>query len=125
MDLHLWVDLKLIVEADAVFAEEVEDDRAWWLEGNVLKLQRAAADSVSFVVAFFIASTQGKFVNKVHCGSKLTICHDSIRQVLLIVLANSANMLLQLSGFLEFLVVRLTFDVRVGCEHDILVRAID
>lgn len=59
----LRINFNLIVETNTVLPEEIEDDLVWRLECDVLKFEGATANSVSFVVALFVSSTECELID--------------------------------------------------------------
>ena len=91
---NLIVDFNLVVEANAVFTEKIEDDFIWRLESNMFEFQRTATDGICLIFAFFVASTQCELVDEIYCCCSLPICHDLVFQLVVVVLAYTINMFL-------------------------------
>lgn len=96
----------------------------------MFKFERTATNSVSFVITFLIARTKCELVDEINGCSPLTIGHDLVFELPIVVLSDTINVFLggqlknnemilktyfQLSCFLEFLVVTLALNIRVGC----------
>ncbi|KAH0357030.1 DNA topoisomerase 1, partial [Aureobasidium melanogenum] len=90
-------------EALPLSRRRFEYDLVRWLESYVLELQRAATNSVSFVIALLVTSTKRELIDKVDGSCALTVSHQLGLEFALIVLANSVDMLLQLSGLFKLL----------------------
>ena len=73
---HLRVDLDLVVEADGILTEEVEDDGLWWAQGDVLELEGTAADGVCLVFTLLVTSTESKLIDQIHSSGALSLSHD-------------------------------------------------
>lgn len=123
---HLPFHGELVVEANAIFTQKVENDRLGLAERDVLKLERAAADRLSLVVGILlVAGSQRKPVNQVHGCGALPVRHDIAFQLLVVVGTDPVNVLLELAGLLKLLEIGLALDSAVGGQHDVLVVAVD
>lgn len=123
---HLPLHRELVVEANAIFAQKVEDDRVGLAERDMLKLERAAADRLSLVVGILlVAGSQRELVNQVHGCGALPVRHDIALHLLVVIGTDPGDVLLELAGLLKLLEVGLALDSTVGGQHDVLVVAVD
>ena len=87
-----------IIVPDRIFSQEVENEEVRLLQGDMLASQGTTTNSICLIFPFFVTSTKSKFINEVHCGCALTVSHDFVLQLSLIVLSNTVDMFLQDHG---------------------------
>ena len=92
---NLRIDRNLVVEANAVFAEEIKNHSIRRFKFDVLKFERTATDSIGFVVSLFIPSTKREFVDEVHGSGSLAISRLFGFHVPFVVFADGVNVFLR------------------------------
>ena len=96
---NLLVYLDFIIESNAVLTQEVEDDFVRRLQGDMLVLKRAAANSICFILTFLITSTESKLVDQINGRSELAILRYNRSQILLVISADSSDVFLRRISF--------------------------
>jgi hypothetical protein len=91
---YLLVDRNTLVVPNGVFTKEVEDDVVRLLEGDVLTAEGATTDGVRLVFALLVTCTKRKLVDKVHRRGTLTVSHDLVLEIRVVVLTNAVDMFL-------------------------------
>ena len=81
----------------------------------MLATKRAAADGISFVVTLLVAGTEGQAIDKIHRSRALTVRHDLVLEVSVIVLTDFINVTLNSKRFSGALMARVN-DIPSGRE---------
>lgn len=138
----LLVDLYSVVVANGIFTQEVENEVVGRLAGDMLVAQRATADSIRFVIALFITSSQCETVDEIHRGGTLSLQHNLVPEVGCVIGTDAIDVFLrnksatpqnrlstvvylQLTRFLEFIHVALTLDGTTRSQEHVFVVSVD
>src|SRR5271156_3830324 len=107
----LWIDLDLVIEANAVLAQKVEDNGGGWFQSDMLEFKRAASNGIGLIFSLFVASTECELIDQIDGSGLLSISHKLGFQSLAVVRTNLIDVIFQFSGLFELLVVALAFDI--------------
>jgi hypothetical protein len=83
-----------IIVSNRVFAQEVEDEEVRLLQSDMLASKRAATNCVGLIFAFLVTSTKSQTIDKIHSSCSLTVGHNFVLQVRIVILANAVNVIL-------------------------------
>ena len=63
----------------------------------MFEFERTAANSICLIISLLITGSEGEFINQVHGGCPLTVCHDFVFHAYRVILADTVDVFLSKS----------------------------
>jgi hypothetical protein len=90
----LRVDLYFVIEANTILSQEVKNDFIRGFQGDVFEFQGTAAGGISLIFALLVTRSKCKLINEIDSSGLLSICHELVLEVLLIIPADPIDVFL-------------------------------